>query len=64
MKKNYADSIQKIIQFNRQGIIDTGRTGKMSKNCTKSVKNRQKKGNFHQKWQKSIQNMIHSFISQ
>ena len=62
-KINSADSIQKIIQFNSQGIIDTGRIGKVPKNCPKSVQNRQKKGTFHQKWQISIQNMIHSFIS-
>ena len=44
-KKNYADSIQKIIKFNSQGIIDTGRgEGKVPKNWPKSVKKRQKGG--------------------
>ena len=42
-KSNSVDSIQKIIQFNSQGIIVTGRIGKVPKNCQKSVKNRQKK---------------------
>ena len=63
-QKKSADSIQKMIQFNSQGIMDTGRKGKGPKNCPKSVKNRQEKGAFHQKRQISIQNMIHSFISQ
>ena len=45
-KKNSADSIQKIIQFNSQGIINTGRMGKLPKNCLKSVQNRQKRGFF------------------
>ena len=45
-KKNSADSIQKIIQFNSQGIINTGRMGKVPKNCPKSVQNRQKRGLF------------------
>ena len=62
--KKSADSIQKMIQFNSQGIMDTGRKGKGPKNCPKSVKNRQEKGAFHQKRQISILNMIHSFISQ
>ena len=63
-QKKSADSIQKMIQFNSQGIMDTGRKGKGLKHCPKSVKNRQEKGAFHQKRQISIQNMIHSFISQ
>ena len=63
IQKNSADSIQKIIQFNSQGLFDTGQIGKVPENCPKSVQNRQKKGSFHQKWQISIQNMIHSFIS-
>ena len=33
--KNSADSIQKIIQFTHQGIIDTGRIGKVPKSCPK-----------------------------
>ena len=41
-KINSADSIQKIIQLNSQGIINTSRMGKVPKNCPKSVKNRQK----------------------
>ena len=36
-KENSADSIQKVIQFNSQGIIDTGQIGKVPKNCPKSV---------------------------
>ena len=36
-KENSADSIQKIIQFNSQEIIDTGQIGKVPKNCPKSV---------------------------
>ena len=62
--KKSADSIQKMIQFNSQGIMDTGQKGKGPKKGPKSVKNRQEKGAFHQKRQISIQNMIHSFISQ
>ena len=34
-KKNSTDSIQKIIQFNSQGIINTGRMGKVPKKCPK-----------------------------
>ena len=41
--------IQKKIQFNSQGIIDTGRIGKVPKNCPKGVQNRQKKGDFSSK---------------
>ena len=46
IKKNSADSIQKIIQFNSQGLFDTGRIGKVPENCPKSVQNRQKRGLF------------------
>ena len=46
IQKNSADSIQKIIQFNSQGIINTGRMGKLLKNCPKSVQNRQKRRLF------------------
>ena len=46
IKKKSADSIQKIIQFNSQGIIDTGRIVKVPKNCPKGVQNRQKRGLF------------------
>ena len=45
-KKNSADSIQKINQFNIQGIIDTGWIGKVPQNCPKSVQNRHKRGLF------------------
>jgi len=45
-KQNSADSIQKIIQFNSQGIIDTGRIEKVPKNYPKSVQIRQKRGLF------------------
>ena len=34
-KENSADSIQKIIQFNTQAIIDTGRIGKVPKKSPK-----------------------------
>ena len=40
------DSIQNIIQFNSQGMISTGRIGKVLKNWPKSVQNRQKRGLF------------------
>ena len=46
LKKKSADSIQKIIQFNSQGLFDTGRIGKVPENCPKSVQNRQKRGLF------------------
>ena len=36
----------KIIQFNSQALIDTGRFGKLPKKCPKSVQNRQKIGLF------------------
>ena len=42
--KNSAGPIQKIIQFNSQGIIDTGRIGKVPNDCPKSVQIRQKGG--------------------
>ena len=35
IQKKSADSIQKIIQFNSQGIIDTGRVRKVPKECPK-----------------------------
>ena len=57
-KINSGDSIQNIIQFNSQGMINTGRIGKMPKNWPKSVQNRQKKGAYHQKRQNWV---IHSF---
>ena len=47
--KKSADSIQKIIQFNSEGIINTGQIGKVPKNCPKSVQNRQNKGDFSSK---------------
>ena len=46
IQKKSADSIQKIIQFISQGIIDTGRMGKVPKNYLKNVQNRLKKGLF------------------
>ena len=46
IKKKSADSIQKIIQFNCKGIIDTGRIGKVPKKCPKTLQNRQKRGLF------------------
>ena len=49
-KINSGDSIQKVIQFNSQGIIAIGQIGKVPKNWPKRVPNRQKKGAFHQKW--------------
>ena len=57
-EKDSADSIQKIIQFNSQGIIGTGRI-----KCPKIPK-KVSKIDFSSKWQISIQNMIHSFFSQ
>ena len=36
-KKSSSDSIQKIILFNSQGVINTGRVGKVPENCPKSV---------------------------
>ena len=35
-----------MIQFNSQGIMDTGRKGKGPKNCPKSVKKKKEKGAF------------------
>ena len=52
LKKNPADSIQKIIQFNSQGIIDTGWIGKLPKNYQKiaqKVSKIDKKGCFSSK---------------
>ena len=46
IKKKSADSIQKIIQFICQGILDTGRMGQVPKNYLKNVQNRLKKGLF------------------
>ena len=57
-KINSDDSIQKIIQFDSQGIIDNGQ---IRKKC-KSVQNRQK-GTFYQKVKILIKYMIYSFIS-
>ena len=48
LKKNSADSIQKIIQFNSQGIIDTGRIGKCPK-IARKVSKIDKKGDFSSK---------------
>ena len=48
-KQNSADSIQKIIQFNSQGIIDTGRIGKVPKiaqKVSKIDKKREKNGKY------------------
>ena len=59
-KENSAESIQKMIQFNSQGVIDTGRIGKVSKNSPKSVHNRQK-GGFLSKME-SIDLKYDSFI--
>ena len=42
--KKSPDSIQKIIHFNSQGIIDTGRIEKVPKCCPKCVQNGQKGG--------------------
>ena len=61
IKKNSADSIQKIIQFNSQGLFDTGRIGKVPENCPKSVQNRQKKGDFSSKMA-NINSKYDSFI--
>ena len=55
IQKKSADSNQKIIQFNSQGIIDTGRMGKIAQKVSKI----DKKGGFSSK----MANMIHSFIS-
>ena len=60
-KINSCDSIQNIIQFNSQGMINTGRIGKVPKNCQKSVQNRLK-GDFSSKMANIDLNMIHSFF--
>ena len=57
---NSGDSIQKIIQFNSQGIIDTGRIGKVPNDCPKSVQIRQK-GGFSSKMA-NIDSKYNSFI--
>ena len=46
IQKNSADSIQKMIQFISQVIIDTGQMGKVPENYLKNVQNRLKKGLF------------------
>ena len=48
-KENSADSIQKIIQFNSQGIIDTGRQGKVLQ-FNKIFIQLENKGIEHQYW--------------
>ena len=65
IKKNSADSNQKIIQFNSQRIIDTSRIGKVPKNCPKSVQSRPKRGVFikNGKYQFKIW-LIHSFYDE
>ena len=61
-KINSGDSIQNIIQFNSQGMINTGRIGKVPKNWPKSVQNRQKRGLFIKKGKYRFKNwVIHSF---
>ena len=57
------DSIQNTIQFNSQGIIDTGQIWKMPKKCPKGDQNKQKQGAFYHKFKILIQYMILSFIS-
>ena len=59
--KKIAGSIQKIFQINSQGIIDTGRIGKVPKNCPISVQNKQKRGLF-MKNNKNIGSKYDSFI--
>ena len=59
-KKKSADSIQKTIQFNSQGIINTGWLAKVPKKCSKSVQNRQK-GGFSSKMA-NIDSKFDSFI--
>ena len=56
LKKNSADSIQKIIQFNSQGIIDTGQIGKVPK-----ISKTDKKGGFSSKMA-NIDSKYDSFI--
>ena len=61
-KINSGDSIQNIIQFNSQGMINTGRIGKMPKNWPKSVQNRQKRGLIIKNGKYRFKNwVIHSF---
>ena len=61
-KINSGDSIQNIIQFNSQGMINTGRIGKVPKNWPKSVQNRQKRGLFIKNGKYRFKNwVIHSF---
>ena len=59
---NSGDSIQNIIQFNSQGMINTGRIGKVPKNWPKSVQNRQKRGLIIKNGKYRLKNwVIHSF---
>ena len=61
-KINSGDSIQNIIQFNSQGMINTGRIGKVPKNWPKSVQNRQKRGLIIKNSKYRFKNwVIHSF---
>ena len=61
-KINSGDSIQNIIQFNSQGMINTGRIGKVPKNWPKSVQNRQKRGLIIKNGKYRFKNwVIHSF---
>ena len=46
LKINSGDSIQKMIKFNSQGIIENSWIGKVPENCPKTVQNRQKGGPF------------------
>ena len=62
-KINSGDSIQKTIQFNSQGMINTGRMGKVPKNWPKSVQNRPKMGLFIKKGKyRKIELFIHFTI--
>ena len=61
-KINSGDSIQNIIQFNSQGMINTGRLRKVPKNWPKSVQNRQKRGLIIKNGKYRFKNLvIHSF---
>ena len=63
-KINSADPIQKIIQFNSQGIIDTGWIGKLPKNYQKIAQKESKidkKGCFSSKMA-NIDSKYDSFI--
>ena len=61
-KINSGDSIQNIIQFNSQGMINTGRIGKVPKNWPKSVQNGQKRGLIIKNGKYRFKNwVIHSF---